>query len=51
MTDEEKKVESKVGKEHVVDPEKNEKAYEEKCEDNTGRDWTKRRTFLQDGEV
>jgi hypothetical protein len=51
MADEDKQVDSKIGKQHVVDPEKNEKAYEEKCEDNTGRDWTKRRTFLKDGEV
>jgi hypothetical protein len=51
MADDEKKAEDRIGKEHVLDPEKNERAYEEKCEDGTGRDWTKRRTFLKEGEV
>ena len=36
---------------HMVDPEKNEKAFEEKLVDTTGRDWTKRGNFLKDGEV
>lgn len=37
--------------EHMTDPEKNEKAFEEKVLDKAGRDWSKPRTFLKDGEV
>jgi hypothetical protein len=36
---------------HMADPDKNEKAFEEKLLDDAGRDWTKPRTFLKDGEV
>ncbi|MCL1798155.1 MAG: hypothetical protein FWG23_00205 [Eggerthellaceae bacterium] len=37
--------------EHMLDPEKNEKAFGEQVLDTEGRDWTKPRTFLKDGEV
>lgn len=37
--------------ERMVDPEKNENAFEEQALDNKGRDWTKRKTFLPEGEV
>ena len=38
--------------EHLVDPDKNKKAWQQKGTDASGRDWTKpRRPTLKDGEV
>lgn len=38
--------------EHMADPNKNKKAWQQKATDASGRDWTKpRRPKLKDGEV
>ena len=37
---------------HMADPDKNKRAWQQKAQDASGRDWTKpRRPVLKDGEV